>query len=331
MATSLLYHGPYSPFSQDERETIREVFRSVTESEHPNAGELAKTIERHVFCLESMGELLHQYPSPLTDQKLGGKERNLDTLVDRLSQTNPANFDFHAPTRAIIGRAFDMAETNFYRLLWHICDQVLETADARALQRKANLRLRVCLYTKLAEEILISLASDDELEREVRRKAAAALAQIWGERLTYRVKDFFPLLEATWEARQRINVTGGTLLGTTEIFELFKEGCDPEFVEYFSRPDPTEDETEAFREFLFATSAEELDRLANTGEGSVSLDKSLKAESEESATLFYEFFRARFIQAAARRLAGLPGPKHTAEGYVMIAYLRRQEGNDPGK
>ena len=274
---SLLYHGPHSPFSDEERETLHTIYDRIRESSHPNAAELGETIERHVFCLESMGELLNQYPSPLGDQKLGQKERNLDTLVERLSQTNPANFEFHAPTRAIVGRALDMAETNFYRLLWHACGEVLEGEDTRLLREKTNQRLRVCLYTKLAEEILMGLSSDETLDRDIRRKAAAALAQIWGHRISYRVKDFFPLLEATWEARQRIRVTGGTLLGTTEIFELFREGCDPQFVEYFTRPDPDEDEVEAFREFLFATPFEELNRLAthldDSGGGTIALDK----------------------------------------------------------
>ena len=37
------------------------------------------------------------------------------------------------------------------------------------------------------------------------------------------------------------------------------------------------------------------------------------------------FSARRFIQATARRLANLPGPKHTAEGYVMISYLEHVE------
>jgi hypothetical protein len=34
------------------------------------------------------------------------------------------------------------------------------------------------------------------------------------------------------------------------------------------------------------------------------------------------------LQANARRLARLPGPKHTAEGYVLLAWL--EQITDPG-
>ena len=34
-------------------------------------------------------------------------------------------------------------------------------------------------------------------------------------------------------------------------------------------------------------------------------------------------FQDRFLQSNARRLANLPGPKHTAEGYVLLSWLRQ--------
>ena len=122
-------------------------------------------------------------------------------------------------------------------------------------------------------------------------------------------------------------MTGGTLAGTQEIFELFQHGCDPQFVDYFTRPDPSENEVEAFREFLFATTAEELGRLEkqmiDTGTNSIALDRSTPIADDEPTMVFYEFFRSRHLLATARRLANLPGPKRTAEGYVMISYLRQ--------
>ena len=134
---------------------------------------------------------------------------------------------------------------------------------------------------------------------------------------------------ACWQARQRITVVGGTLAGTQEVFELFQNGCDPRFVEYFTRPDPSEDELEAFREFLFGISAEKLGRLEkrmiDNGTSSIALDHSDDPRYDDSTTVFYEFFRSRHLLATVRRMADLPGPKRTAEGYVMISYLRRME------
>jgi hypothetical protein len=222
-----------------------------------------------------------------------------------------------------------MAESNFYRLLRHVCEQVVPDPRCDELREEASKWLRVCLYTKLVEELLSAIASDSELDRSVRRKAVEALAQIWERRLMYRVRDFFPLLEATWEARQRINVIGGTLLGTQEIFELFQAGADPRFVDYFVRADHSEDEVEAFREFVFGTSCERLNDMATEMDlgdvNSVTLTNPAHPPTVDAATVFYEFFRSRQLLAAARRMANQPGPKRTAEGYVMIYFLEKSK------
>lgn len=320
-----LPYGSSSPFSPDERATIEEIYREVVRSEHSEARRLAQTIRRQMENLDQLGEVLSQYPSPLDEQSLGSRQRGLNTLVDSLSQTNPANFEFFLPTRALLGRALDMAESNFYRLLRHVCTEILPGSRGEELCEQATQCLRLCLYTKLVEEVLSDIASDVKLDRSLRANAVVPLAQIWERRLTYRVRDFFPLLESTWEARRRITVTGGTLCGTQEVFALFQEGCDPKFVDYFARSDHSQDEVEAFREFLFGTSFEELNRLADqmksTGIASVKVSSTMVSSESDAATLFYEFFRSRHLLATARQLANLPGPKRTAEGYAMVHYL----------
>lgn len=322
-----IHYGPNSPFTPEERQAVEEVYGQVVASGHPEAEALRLLIYQQICCLEWLGEVLAQYPSPLGEQRLGRRRRGLRTLVDSLSHTNPANFEFFVPTRALLGRALDMAESNFYRLLRHVCREILHDDRGRKLREDVTQRLRVCLYTKLTEEVLSAIASDGQLDRSVRERAVLALAQIWEHRLTYRVSDFFPILEATWEARQRISVIGGTLAGTQELFQLFREGCDPKFVDYFTRPDPDPNEIEAFREFLFATSAEELDRLAaemaEEGIHSITLHDSISSSDRDAASVFYEFFRSRYMLATARQVTGTSGPRHTAEGYVMIFYLGR--------
>jgi len=326
MTVSRFEYGPNTPFSGDDQEVIEEVYRWVYESSHPEAGELRQAIEIQVRALEELGEVFARYPSPVSQQRLGKRERGVDSLIRSLCQTNPANFEFYIPTQAILGRALDRAESNFYRLLRHVCD-LLDDGDHRSkgLRQLATERLHVCLYTIVVEDVLTALVSDDRLDRAIRSAAVSSLIHIWDRRLTYKVSEFFPLLEDTWKARQRIKVVGGTLLGTQEMFELFREGCDPRFVEYFTRPNPTQDEVEAFREFLFGTTSEDLSaierEMENSGIDSISIIQNNRGTLYDAGTLFYEFFRSRFIQASARRLANLPGPKRTAEGYVMIAYL----------
>jgi len=327
MDVSPIQYGPNSPFTLDEREIIESIYERVKSSEHPEASVLRRMIQRQMACLEWLGETLSQYPSPLEEQKLGTRKRGLVTLVEVLANANSANFDFFLPTRALLGRALDMAESNFYRSLRHVCTEVLKDEGGQHYRNEATRRFHICLYTKLTEDVLSTLATDVEVEYSVREQAVVALAQIWEHRLTYRVREFFPILEATWQARQRITVTGGTLAGTQELFELFQNGCDPRFVDYFARSAPSGDEIEAFREFLFGTSSEELDRLQkhmiDTGTGSVDLTQATPDADDDLTIVFYEFFCSRHLLASARRLAGLPGPKRTAEGYVMISYLQK--------
>lgn len=325
-------HGPHSPFDAQERAAIAAVLSAVSRSGRAEAGELAGVIRQHIEWLEGLCRALSKYPSPLAEQTLGQRRRDLDTLVDILSRTNPAIFDMFLPTRAFLGRAIVMAEGNFYRLLRHVCQDVLAGARAGELTERVDQCLRVCLYTRLCEDVLASIASDVSLDRAVRSRAVVELAQIWEYQTTYRVSDFFPLLDTTWEARRRTTVTGGSLLGASEIVGLFQAGCDPQFVEYFARPALDEDELAAFREFLFGKTTEELDtqarQMQEAGAGSMKLHETIAPPVRDPASVLYGFFRGRHLQAVARRLANLPGPKRTAEEYVMIYYLREMPDGD---
>jgi hypothetical protein len=190
------------------------------------------------------------------------------------------------------------------------------------------------VHCRLVEEVLVDVVTDPLIERRLREQAVRNLAQLWGNRLTWRVHTFFPILAQTWEARQRIRVVGGTLAGNCEIFQLLTSGGEPEFVELLCDRDYGEVEVAAFREFLFGTSSEELERLARRmaqeGLSSIELDSRIDSGGRtgdggrDAGSILFEFFRARLVQCNARRIANLPGPRHTAEGYVMLAWLARQ-------
>ena len=325
-AVPSLDYGPNSPFTGEKRKTVARIVDAVARSEHRNATQVLETIVNDFERLEAFGDLLAQFPSPLEMHHLGERERSLQSLSATLCRSNPANFEFRAPSRAIVGRALDMAEMNFYRLLRHACTEVVGRPRATRLRSEAADRLRELVYVKIVEEVLTDIVSDESVEKDVRERAVHCLTRIWHSRLSYRIRQFFPLLEATWEARRRIEVVGGTLLGTEEMFALFREGCDPDFVGYFVRPDPGDEEIAAFREFLFGKMTEELDALTAKmkagGNSSVALDHR-KRFAQDEGTLFYEFFRARFLKASARRMAEHAGPKRTAEGYVLLDFLSR--------
>ena len=275
--------------------------------------------------LELLGAVLARYPSPLEEQRLGDRRRGLDTLVEALSNTDRVGFGLRAPTQAVIGHALNIALINFFRLCWHSCALLQGSPAMPSLRERSARLLRACVYAQLVEELLTELATDGERPQWLRARAVRQLAQLWAHRLTWRVAEFFPVLEATWEARSQVRVAGGTFLGTSEMFQLMTKGGDPAFVDLLMSRARGDDEVRAFREFLFDRSYEELERLvdkmAKENRSSIELDAEVRAGERDAGSIFYEFFQARSLQANARRLARLPGPKHTAEGYVMLAWL----------
>lgn len=326
-------YGPSSPFAGEERRTIDATVAALAAQDGPEVGAVLGVVEAHFSRLEAFGELLERFPSPFARHRFGSREQSLESLARGLCRSTPATFELLAPTRAIVGRALDVAQLNFFRLLGYASDELLAGAERDELRTAIGARLRDVMYTKLVEEVLSDIVSDGTVAREIRFRAVYALAQIWERRLTYRTREFFPLLEAAWDARHRVAVVGGTLLGTQEMFSLFREGCSPEFVDYFVRPEPSDDEVAAFREFLFGATAEELESLASRmhrerlaslplGNG-FALGRSVPPPDDDPGTRLFEFFRVRSLQAVARRLASLPGPQRTAEGYVMIDFLAR--------
>lgn len=319
----LLYEpGAHSPLRGEEVRTVQSALEALADG---GADDIAGAILTSADNLDLFGSLLARYSSPLEEQQLGEHRRGLDTLVSALCQSGRVAFGLRAPTQAIVGRALNTAQINFFRLLWRASSAIEDADEAAVLRERSARLLRGSVYTQVVEEVLSELVTDDTLPLPLRARAVHQLAQLWAHRLTWRVSEFFPVLAATWEARTRVRVVGGTMLGTSELLQLLTHGADARFVDLLVARAHAEDEILAFREFLFDRSYEELERLVErmTQEGcdSIELDSRLADGDRDAGTIFYEFFHVRRLQANARQLARLPGPKHTAEGYVLLAWL----------
>jgi hypothetical protein len=317
------------PLLPEELELVERVVAALARAGDAGNASIG-IVRRQQLSLRLFAELLARYPSPLQEQVLDGKRRDLDTLVEAMTSTDQASFPFRAPTQALVGRAMNMAHINFLRLLWHLAGGLPDAETAASLREIAARRLRSSVHCRLVEEVLVDIVTDPLVPQPLRGRAVRNLAQLWGNRLTWRVGTFFPILAATWEARQRVRVVGGTLLGNCELMQLMTAGGEPEFVELLLDQDYGEVEVAAFREFLFGTSSEELERLAQRmareGLTSIELDSRIDDRTRDAGSVLFELFRTRLVQCGARRVASLPGPRHTAEGYVMLAWLARQTG-----
>jgi hypothetical protein len=322
------------PFDDWEQVTIRAVHDAIEEDEPGSP--FAATVRRNVSLISRLAELLSEFPSVFEAQSLGKRQRNLKSLIDMLSRADLSNFDVFLPTRSLLGRTLIMAEMNFYRFLRYVATESLSEERAAEFMPRTDKHLCHCIYTRLAGDLLTSISSDNSVNLEIRKRAVLSLLQV-REQIAVRISDFLPLLQATWDARRNIVVTGGTLMGTTEMFQLLERGCDGRFVDLLVRPDHTQNEAEAFREFLFGATTEHLAELeemqaeSNTqsakmeGLSNVPTPHSLDDSASDPTLAMFEFFLSRHLQAAARRQGGLPGPKRTAEEYVMIQFLRTQD------
>ena len=334
------YQQTSAPLGADERRTLELAWRALAASEHPQREELLDLVARHVERSGELGDALQSFPLVFEEHTLGRRRRDLDTLVDLLEKASDADFDLFQPTRASIVRALVLARLNLWRLLRYLAEEAFGEGE-RALQDAIDARLHACVYEKLTEELLASVCMESSVPRALRRLATADLVSLWDDSPSEQVRAFFPLLEATWEARRRMRVSVGTMLGVSEIMRLLQAGCATQFVDYFSRSRLTKDEGMAFQEFLIGVSSEQLlsleQLLEDTGRCSLSPEEAEAAlglerrrEHGHLGVAAYHFYRERYLQAAARRIRNLPGPKHTAEEYMLLYYLENRANAVPG-
>jgi len=347
MTAPQLVFGPIDSLSAPERSTLETLWRQIEASGHAKANDFLARMAKGVARVECVAEALEAYPAILHEKKLGVRERSLETLVEHLAQADDSNYELFVPTRAIVGRTLVVAELNFWRMIGYlagevdsICVDPGSKAELDAVRAEVDEWLHGCVYTLLAEEVLGSIARDPDQPCELRTCAVEKLVGIWGNYLHWAVRDFFPLLQATWSARRRIRVSIGTTLGVSEMMRLLQAGCDMEFVEYFARPNPTQDEARAFQEFLIGVPTEAIRSLVQLmeeeGRTCMSPEEARQAlglvtpenDTGHAGVRAYRFFRERHLQASARRLRNEPGPRRTAEEYVMIYFLEKECGMD---
>ena len=217
--------------------------------------------------------------------------------------------------------------------LWR--DMVWTIMRGVPAQRRPFNERATASFDKDAHEAWAMLRKPD-IDERIKRRAADKLITVWDD-AHLEIDDFAPLLESAWHARNRITSDFGCLVGATETFRLVCEDCSPEVLEFFARDDRSFDESAAFEEFLFNMTHEELDqlrkRMRDDGLRSVSsawaskvlgrhIDE-LEHSHEIDPIALYRSYNRRQLAADFRVMSGSPGPRRTAEGYLMVDLLDR--------
>jgi hypothetical protein len=310
----------------DERTLVVDALDVIEAVDPAEAAMLAEILDR----LRHAADLVRKTP-PILAQRESRRVSltSSEPLLDLLCEVPEWDLDLHLPVRVIFGQAYLVGKINFLKSLRYALDAVHAPTD---LRDRAELELGQSVYSKLAEELFISIATDTGGVRNAKVAAARALFKIWEDRLESEIDDFAPVLESVWYARNRVRPVVGTTLGTHEFFRVLRECSDTRFFEYFEGDVPDE-QVQAFEEFLFGLSFEQLaslrEQMQKDNVSSVSSEQAYAAlgrppswaPKSDGPQALYTSYKKRRVKAQYRVLTASPGPRKTAEEFVMTAFL----------
>jgi hypothetical protein len=320
-------------FDEPERALVAEVLDVIRRANREQHRALRGSLTR----LTKLAELIRDSPSMASGwHARGSRAFSGETLIELLCRVPDYDLDLNIPTKAVLGQGYLIAKINFFKALGYALEPLGKPELAQAIEAE----LGQSIYSKLAEELFVSIVTDSDAAADVKAGAARFLFRIWEERLLIEVDDFAPVLESVWQARTKVLPVLGTMMGTHEIFDLFQKARDSRFLDYFSGDDVSEEQLLAFEEFLFGLSHEQIvkvrEHLRQTAAACVSVEeahamldhtKPSWVPQADGPQAFYTSYKKRRVKAHYRELTGAPGPKKTAEEYVMIAFIQR--GADP--
>ncbi len=265
---------------------------------------------------------------------LGGEARDEQTLMDHLCTLDGLSGDLALPLKATLSRTYLLTKINFLRGFVKATSII---SDGAPMAHDLREELAQSIYTLLAEELFLALLRKPDVSRRTKQRAADQLITVWDD-AALEIDDFAPLLESAWHARNRINSAYGTLLGATETFRLVTLDCSPDVIDFFGRDGMSADESAAFEEFLFNMTSEELGTLrramqqqhvtaASPAWAAEVLGRQIE-ELEHSKEIdpisLYRSYQRRQLAADFRLMSQAPGPRRTAEGYLMVYLLDQQ-------
>ena len=287
--------------------------------------------------LKQTSDLLDRQRPLRSPTALGGEVRNEATLIEHLCTIDGLSGDLVLPLKATQSRTYLLTKINFLRGFVKATSVLTESPTQQRMTHDLREELAQSIYTLLAEELFLALLRKPDVSRRTKQRAADQLITVWDD-AALEIDDFAPLLESAWHARNRINSAYGTLLGATETFRLVTEDCSPEVLEFFGREGMSADESAAFEEFLFNMTSEELATLrramqqqhlsaASPAWAAEILGRQIEELEhfhEVDPMALYRSYQRRQLAADFRMMSNAPGPRRTAEGYLMVYLLDQQ-------
>ncbi len=326
-------------FDEQESELIARSLVALAKVAPADANVLSRLMGR----LAELNRLVWTTASLRDRGTLGNEGRDEKTLVNHLVATDGLSGDLELPFKATLQRTFLLGKIQFLRAFVKATFALRDSdVDLNLLELQLREELAQSIYTQMAEELLLALLRKPSVKAETKRRAAEQLITIW-DNATLEIDDFCPLLESAWHARNRVTPNLGSMIGATEYFRLVSEDCAPQFLDFFARDEVSDHENQAFSEFLFGLTWEEIvsirQAMKEQGLPAVEeqwamkvLGRKIDHELDDRATdrveidpvSLYRSYQRRQLAADYRILAGGEGPRRTAEAYLMIYLLDLQ-------
>jgi hypothetical protein len=294
--------------------------------------------------LKATSELLERQRPLRRPISLAGETRDPTTLIDHLCTLDGLSGDLVLPLKAAQSRTYLLTKINLLRGFVKATSMLGDAPDSARMAHDLREELAQSIYTLLAEELLLAVLRMPDVGLPTKQRAADQLITVWDD-AALEIDDFAPLLESAWYARNRINSAYGTLLGARETFRLVGENCRPEVLEFFGREGMSVDEISAFEEFLFNMTSEELATLrremqrqgvpaASPAWAAAVLGRQieeLEHAREIDPMALYRSYQRRQLAADFRVKANAPGPRRTAEAYLLCFLLDQALGQALGQ
>lgn len=295
--------------------------------------ESQSVVRQSLERLSRLAEVVRSFPSLYTAGRLGMQYRSPETLVEQLVMLGPFTSALRLPVKASLARDFLLAKIQVFRAAL-LAIRSPGTHPPPGLEENLRLEIGQSIYTLLTEEVLLNLILIPETSNEVKRRAGQWLVRFWDDSTVLEIDDFCPLLESAWNARNRLVVDFGTLMGSIEILRLLGSASDPRFMDAFSHEGVSEEERQAFEEFLFGLPFEELETLRREMrvQGLAVVDRNWVAQTlkvpvgelfsgvSDPEAMFLSY-QKRHLAASYRRLREAPGPRRTAEMFLLLYLL----------
>jgi len=315
-------------FSENEELIIAETKKLLW-----NSGDMEETkvIEDTLVSLRMLAESITHYPSLLDQQILGKHSRTLESLVENLCSHTGINLLLNTPTKAVLGKGFTIAKMNFFILISYICSDYLHLCSGKDNIRKV---ISLNIFSIMAEEVFISIISDDTLDINLRTKAGFFLSRIWEFRVYKGIEELEPILTDLWISRQSFTPSFGTMQGISEITS-FCADRNPLWFNFIGDSDFNEDTLDALKEYLMGLSYEEIIKIEDYMDANkissfnmtdvekvLEMKKSYHVNDFHDPREMYHFYARRKNNAIFRNKSCMRGPKRTIEEYIICYMLK---------